>query len=678
MPADVVTRILTQLKDSAGRAGELWDRYRESYDAAFRQDSRLHVRFARALVGAGQPTRALDVVEDGLGIHNPDFELELRYLQALAASRRGDLERTDELLATLVDHPGLSPTLAVDVPSLAGKLWKIRAERSPARQERERLTFEAAQAYEKAWRHARALEKGKNEAFPGVNAATLYRVSGEVFAARSLELAAAVEGRVRGDLADPENAEDYWLHATLGEALLLLGSPGEAVEAYRRAVDCARGKAGDIRSMLANVELLATVLAVPEEILSLLAVGSVVAFAGHMLDVPGRQPPRFPPDEKLEDAVRQAIRTFLDEHTVIAGFSSVACGADLLFAEEMLERRGELHIVLPFKREDFFRTSVDFGLSERRTWRRRAERVLARATAVHRATEESFLDDTVLFRLGNEVTQGLAVIRAGELGVEPLALAVAEPGAELKLGGTASFLSGWEEKGRTARKIDLAAIRQRVPGPWQEAAEAPPVAPALSEAATPQTPSAGHPRVVRAMLFSDLKNFSKLAEHQLPAFFVKFLGQVHDILQAIPDEGQPTFKNTWGDGLFMVFERVRDAADFALRLLERMAATDWQGLGLSGDLEIRIGLHAGPVFPSRDPLLDQENVFGSHVNRAARIEPVTQAGCAYVSEPFAALLALEPDSGITCEYVGVVDLPKDAGKLPLYRLKRRRGEPGMA
>ena len=51
---------------------------------------------------------------------------------------------------------------------------------------------------------------------------------------------------------------------------------------------------------------------------------------------------------------------------------------------------------------------------------------------------------------------------------------------------------------------------------------------------------------------------------------------------------------------------------------------------------------AGPVYSGHDPIIGKMNYYGSHVNRAARIEPVTIPGCAFLSEQFAALLAIDP------------------------------------
>ena len=69
-----------------------------------------------------------------------------------------------------------------------------------------------------------------------------------------------------------------------------------------------------------------------------------------------------------------------------------------------------------------------------------------------------------------------------------------------------------------------------------------------------------------------------------------------------------------------------------------MIAPLFARLGLPTDTTIRIGLHAGPVYPQWDQLIGRVNYFGTHVNRAARIEPKTPPGCVYTSEQFAALV----------------------------------------
>jgi len=130
-------------------------------------------------------------------------------------------------------------------------------------------------------------------------------------------------------------------------------------------------------------------------------------------------------------------------------------------------------------------------------------------------------------------------------------------------------------------------------------------------------------------------------------------------------------KNTWGDGLFFVFADVGSAGRFALELRDRVKATRWKARGLP-ELDLRIGLHAGPVYGCIDPVTERRNYIGSHVSRAARIEPVTPPGNVYASQPFAALAAAERGLEFKCDYVGQTAMAKKYGTFPTYVVRYRR------
>jgi class 3 adenylate cyclase len=99
--------------------------------------------------------------------------------------------------------------------------------------------------------------------------------------------------------------------------------------------------------------------------------------------------------------------------------------------------------------------------------------------------------------------------------------------------------------------------------------------------------------------------------------------------------------------------------------------TDWRGLGFSQDLQLRVALHVGPVYPTTDPITGLPKVTGTHVSRAARLEPLTPPGEIYASEAFAALAALSNIQEFTCEYVKRLDWAKRYGTFPTYVLRRR-------
>ena len=63
-----------------------------------------------------------------------------------------------------------------------------------------------------------------------------------------------------------------------------------------------------------------------------------------------------------------------------------------------------------------------------------------------------------------------------------------------------------------------------------------------------------------------------------------------------------------------------------------------------------------------DPVLGKSNFFGTHVNQAARIEPIVLPGSVFVSETVAAMLSLGYE-GFDFEYVGNMELAKEFWKL---------------
>ena len=117
---------------------------------------------------------------------------------------------------------------------------------------------------------------------------------------------------------------------------------------------------------------------------------------------------------------------------------------------------------------------------------------------------------------------------------------------------------------------------------------------------------------------------------------------------------------------------VRDAGLFALELCELMVSTDWSRKGLPKAINLRIALHAGPVYACVDPVTGQQSFTGTHVSRAARIEPITPPGQVYASQAFAALAAARGVNEFTCDYVGQTPLAKGYGTFATYHVREAR------
>jgi len=99
-------------------------------------------------------------------------------------------------------------------------------------------------------------------------------------------------------------------------------------------------------------------------------------FTGHMVDLPSRPRPRFPP--RMQAAAAQEIAAAIDrrlEHIDVGdvvAISSLARGGDILFQEHAAGRRLACYIVLPFEPSVFLEKSVAgvaTGDWEARFWR---------------------------------------------------------------------------------------------------------------------------------------------------------------------------------------------------------------------------------------------------------------------------------------------------------------------
>ncbi len=177
-----------------------------------------------------------------------------------------------------------------------------------------------------------------------------------------------------------------------------------------------------------------------------------------------------------------------------------------------------------------------------------------------------------------------------------------------------------------------------------------------------------HERALAAMLFTDFPGFSKLTETVLPIFWDGVMGAIADVVE---QHGSKVLtRNSWGDALYAVASSAAHAAAIALDLQDRLRGFDYGTLGLENCGGMRIGAHYGPAYRTRDRITGRINFYGTEVSRAARIEPVTPPGAVFVTEPFAAILALEAPGEFRCRYVGKICLAKDYGTYPMYMLSR--------
>jgi hypothetical protein len=112
----------------------------------------------------------------------------------------------------------------------------------------------------------------------------------------------------------------------------------------------------------------------------------------------------------------------------LVGYCFLSCGADIIFAEALLALGADLHVIMPFNLQDFYETSVDYGLPSMRSWKERCDKCLSLATHVNYATTERYLGAKSLFPWAQTMLKGLCTKAALELnGGRPTVIVLLDP-----------------------------------------------------------------------------------------------------------------------------------------------------------------------------------------------------------------------------------------------------------
>jgi len=180
-----------------------------------------------------------------------------------------------------------------------------------------------------------------------------------------------------------------------------------------------------------------------------------------------------------------------------------------------------------------------------------------------------------------------------------------------------------------------------------------------------------HVRTPQAIIFGDVRGFSKLDEPAQLRFLDHIIGGFADVLARFP----VAYAETAGDGLFVVMPDIAAAAACGFALLDVLRPENVAAAGLPPHLALRLSAHVGPLYRRRDRVIGRDKFCGMEVIRTARIEPVTRAGEIFVTEQFAASLACVAADAFICEYVGVQPMAKGFGDCRMYSL-RHATDPG--
>lgn len=576
---------------------------------------------ARAALDRGDMFAAYDLASQGSGVRSP----ELAYIRVLALARMGDWRSA----LTQYESAGLGQRGDVDSLALKARLLKDKAFDCSG-SERAAVLCAARDAYLTAF-------KVTDDDFAAINAASLSLMIGDHAAAGAL--ARSILAR-----SAPHDAASYWQGATRAEALAILGRFDEARMALEEAVSLPDAGVAARSSTFRQLQRLVTHTPLErgqvETLLRPIKPPRVAHYCGSMLVA----------DAESESRLAASVAAALREEEVGIAFGALACGADIIIAEQALALGIELHVIFPFDRDDFIRHSVVNGGDG---WRERFERCLRDARSTYSASPMRFVGDDEQFAFGSLTAMGMTRLRAAQIHAETVQLAITDDETVRGRAGTAADIAVWKAAGGRTRRMSTMGLKR----PDRRRSQAADL-------------SKNTPRALRVLVFADFKGFSTLPEPVIPRFWQTVMAASADALA--PHAEAILASNTWGDGLHIVLDGVEQAAHALLDLCDALSGLDLGELDSDGVTGMRIAAHFGSVYEMVDPVTGRQNFYGTEVSRAARLEPVTPPGKVYITEPLAAAVEMTCTGAFVTRYVGRLSLPKNFGIEPIYALERRR------
>lgn len=535
---------------------------------------------------------------------NPD-DLRAAQLCGLAMSKSGARKAAIEFLEPILEKNKNDVETAGILGGVYKEQFKKTAESDYARLSHETYfsNFEKTRSY-----------------YTGINAATMSQILGRGIAAREI---------ARDVVKIAAEDDDFWATATLGEAYLLLKEPAKAFETYQRAAALGAGQFGKMGSVYAQLLILKHYIVVPERIIQLFAPPNIAVFSGHMIDHQ-RPQPRFP--ASIENQVKEEIKAKLDKHNIKIGYSSMACGGDILFVESLMEIGGEVNLYLPFKREDFIKTSIEFAGED---WLQRFEKIES-AKEVTFITRSSYEGNDLFFKFLGQVMIGSAVMRASLFHTKPFMLTVAsEREEEMKTGGASSLKASWPyEQNLINVNPDQFVQANGAEGP-EHTLQAPIYTAPLRN------------KIIQFFVFATLLN-----KNDLPAPVIGSVNtKIHEEFVEFPGLRRSGMTD---DGIYALYSRPHYAMDFALRLL------DWTQ---QAGLQVRIALEAILMTKGEDPL--------PVIESASNLKTVAFSDACYATMQFAAALSAEQPGRYDFHHVGVIQSGHTDEGQEIYKIDQK-------
>ncbi|MCB2114074.1 MAG: Crp/Fnr family transcriptional regulator [Parvularculaceae bacterium] len=380
-----------------------------------------------AHINLGENSAAYDLAMEG--VKRAPRDEKFKYFAVLAMARMGALK---EALALVDDFKLSTNAKNEDVASIEPRLRRDLAFAGKGAADRAALK-KAAEGYEKVF-------KALGTTYPGVNAAATWAMAGDVDRAKGI----AKDVRARAESAlDAIDVDDdaYWPRATLAECRLIEGDLIGAASGFASAVAAVDAAPGKIATTRKQLRRLSGSLPIDDGWINAAAPqGAVLFFSG---------PLATSDDTGAATRLKDRFAAMLEREAIAAAIGALAAGADIIFAEGLIEAGVPLHVHLPLAPNDFLATSVTPAGPE---WKERFVACVEAAKTVEWTRRQP--PSRAAFRLGAHIAMGRTLRLADDLATEAIGAFAVQKGRTPRESISCENAEKWMSLGRRGETFE--------------------------------------------------------------------------------------------------------------------------------------------------------------------------------------------------------------------------------
>lgn len=176
-----------------------------------------------------------------------------------------------------------------------------------------------------------------------------------------------------------------------------------------------------------------------------------------------------------------------------------------------------------------------------------------------------------------------------------------------------------------------------------------------------------HHTAMLTVMFTDIENYTVMTEQKGDAYSAQLRGYHDDIMRKIIEgDDAGLIVKFIGDAVMAVFSEPTVAVEKAMEIQTAIREFNEKQSEFD-DIAVRIGLHVGQIAIEDDVQMD---IFGRHVNRAARVESLAAGGQVLVTYPVwdSAKGWLDREQDVQCQPHGAYELKGIDEPIDIYEV----------